>query len=347
MKTVMLQSTANARLLKSEIALHRKVSDHVNVCQLFETFVPPEGGAVHIVMELCTGGDIITRLADHPDGFAEGNAATLLEKMLSAVAYIHAHGVVHRDLKLENWVFDGPGPDAELKLIDFGVAFALHAGHDAIKGTAGTLEYMAPETLGGVSWMVEYDSSVDLWALGVIAYQLLCGHWPFEHADQRSLVKMIRGEPLRFPHLAWAHVSADATDFCSLLLNKEPKCRPNAVEASQHRWIQQRSDLSAVRRPGDTDAAHMLEQHREISGALQAFAAASALKKLSLQAVALSTSAEKLKRLRQLFVAMDTDNSGTIDLDEFRRAMGRQPELSAAQVEHIPAAVQPVHRTPT
>ena len=108
--------------------------------------------------------------------------------MLSAVAFLHSRCICHRDLKLENWVFDGPGEDAELKLIDFGVAFAVHAGHDAIRGTAGTIEYMAPEELGGgASSMTEYDSSVDMWALGMIAYQLLCGHWPFEHADRRQL----------------------------------------------------------------------------------------------------------------------------------------------------------------
>jgi serine/threonine protein kinase len=76
---------------------------------------------LYIVMELCTGGELFDKLYEQPgDKFSEADAHFLVKKMVGSLAYLHANKVVHRDLKLENFIFTDEGKDAEIKLIDFG-----------------------------------------------------------------------------------------------------------------------------------------------------------------------------------------------------------------------------------
>ena len=84
--------------------------------------------------------------------------------MLSAVRHCHAHGVVHRDIKLDNFIYEHEGEDAELKLIDFGFACEVRPGHEAMHDQLGTPSYMAPELwdLTSANSTREYDSSVDM-----------------------------------------------------------------------------------------------------------------------------------------------------------------------------------------
>ena len=177
----------------------------------------------------------------------------LIEKMLSAIIYCHHHGVVHRDIKLDNFIYEHEvclperstrthihgsstrvlpspyecfavslsscahahvyvwwlqGEDAELKLIDFGFACEIKPGKEAMWDQLGTPSYMAPEL-----WMAEegeYDSSVDMWALGVVTYMLLSGKRPFHHQNKREKARRIRQDPLRFPSPEWDRVSQEA-----------------------------------------------------------------------------------------------------------------------------------------
>ncbi len=96
-------------------------------------------------MEMCTGGSLVSRMRDHRHGYGERAAATLVEKMLSAVTYCHRHSVIHRDIKLDNFIYEDDREDAELKLIDFGFACEVAPGHEDMFERLGTLSYMAPE----------------------------------------------------------------------------------------------------------------------------------------------------------------------------------------------------------
>ena len=93
--------------------------------------------------------------------------------LLDAVAHMHAHGISHRDLKLENLVFGRNGDLSTITIVDFGLAKAARA-RERMEGVTGTLWYTAPEVLKGVP----YAPVVDLWSLGVVLYLALTGVHP-------------------------------------------------------------------------------------------------------------------------------------------------------------------------
>ena len=135
----------------------------------------------------------------------------------------------------------------------------------------GTPSYMAPELWS--SEESEYDSSVDMWALGVVTYMLLSGKRPFHSQDKREKARMIRHDPLRFPSPDWDRVSQEAKDFCSALMQKKPRDRLAATSAKDHPWIKHASKLHQ-----GTDAAHELaRQEEEEAAAKSRLAAAQSL----------------------------------------------------------------------
>ena len=78
---------------------------------------------MYIVQELCSGGELFDRLEEQPDyHYSEAQCAKLVKQMVSAVRYLHSKGIIHRDLKLENFLFASTRPDSELKMIDFGLS---------------------------------------------------------------------------------------------------------------------------------------------------------------------------------------------------------------------------------
>mmetsp|Transcript_7532 Transcript_7532/g.12795 ORF Transcript_7532/g.12795 Transcript_7532/m.12795 type:complete len:655 (+) Transcript_7532:122-2086(+) len=329
MKTVRIDGMDGGTIeeLRQEIKIQRSL-DHPNIVKLIESFEDIEKQRIYIVMELCTGGSLVSRMKTHRYGYGERAAATLLEKMLSAVLYCHRRGFIHRDIKLDNFIYETEAEDAELKLIDFGFACELKEGkEEEMFERLGTLSYMAPELLGQDKRKA-YDSSVDMWSLGVVSYMLLCGRRPFHHNDRKKKIRMIIDDPVTFDSVEWNRISAAAKDFCTKLMQKEPGKRMSASDALQHEWIKGSSTLHEV------TAADELAAHGEVVEALQSYSRANEIKKLALEAIAFSTPPSKLEELRRIFVEMDLDRSGTLSLDEFRKAMAQQ-EVAPEQVERI------------
>lgn len=141
---------------------------------------------------------------------------------------------------------------------------------------------------------------------------------------------MICHDPLRFPSPDWDRISDTAKDFCGKLMQKTPKDRMPASEAVHHQWIKQQSSLHQ-----GEDAAHELQRHQEVVDSLQAFSQADDLKRVALEVIAFSTPPGKLEELRHVFVKMDTDDSGTLSIEEFKSAMALHPEIPMAQVEKM------------
>merc|ERR1719487_1263294 len=302
---------------RAEIETQRSL-DHPNIVKIHESFEDSERRRIHIVMELCTGGSLVSRMKEHRYGYGERAAAVLVEKMLSAVLYCHRHGIVHRDIKLDNFIYETEKEDAELKLIDFGFAFEVRpGGKDEMYERLGTLSYMAPELLGPDKKLA-YDSSVDMWAMGAVTYMLLCGRRPFDHKDRTTKKRMIRKDPVRFDGHEWERVSAEAKDFILQLMQKDPSKRLAASDALKHDWIKK-----AAQGP-TADPRRRPSVERRIVENLESYSRATELKRLALEAIAFSTPPSKLEELRRLFGEIDVDGSGTLSLDEFRKAMVHQ-----------------------
>jgi len=149
-------------------------------------------------------------------------------------------------------------------------------------------------------------------------------------------MRMICEDPLQFPsNRGWGNRSEEAKDFCRRLMEKQPGERLSATDALQHPWIKMGSSLHGTSARAGLDAAHELEQHNEIVRSLEAFSHADGLAKLALQVIAFSTPPAKLDELRHVFQKMDEDGSGTLSLEEFKKAMALHPEVPQERVEQI------------
>lgn len=95
--------------------------DHPNIVRLEEVY--ESHSEIYLVQEVCKGGELFDRLDEQPDyHYTEAQCARLVKQMLSSVTYIHNKGIIHRDLKLENFLFSDEAADSELKMIDFGLS---------------------------------------------------------------------------------------------------------------------------------------------------------------------------------------------------------------------------------
>ena len=132
------------REVLAEVEVLRSVQ-HPNIVQLLETL--KNGIKYYLVLEDLSGGDLFDRIEQNGP-FREDDAGPLIRQLLTAVAYLHERGVVHRDIKPDNLVFVSRQPDSPIKLIDFGYA-GYCSDAQQLRGLCGTPDYAAPEIL---SW---------------------------------------------------------------------------------------------------------------------------------------------------------------------------------------------------
>jgi serine/threonine-protein kinase len=143
--------------------------------------------AAWIVMELVEGGSLKDRL-DRKERFPVPEIVRIMEQVLAALAYSHARGVVHRDIKPGNIMLSG---DGTVKMADFGIARLENSSMTQVGTVMGTPSYMAPEQLRGET----VDARADIWAAGVMLYQLLTGEKPFEGGFSAVMHKALHTDP--------------------------------------------------------------------------------------------------------------------------------------------------------
>jgi WD40 repeat protein len=188
-------------------------------------------GTPYFTMELVEGGSLARRTRGVPQPARA--AAALVETLARAVHHAHQRGVIHRDLKPGNVLLHGPAgaPLEQLtpKVADFGLAKHLdvQAGLTSSGGVKGTPEYMAPEQARGDSQ--EVGPATDVYALGVILYELLTGRRPFQgRTDAETLIQVISDDPP--PPSRWRKVPKDLNAVCEKCLQKRPRDRYASAE---------------------------------------------------------------------------------------------------------------------
>lgn len=228
-------AVAEAALVRSEVDILLSV-DHPHIAKLFAVY---EGatGDLHLVMEQLAGGEVFDRLIAK-SRFPEDEAAAILVQMLLAISYLQGLGVVHRDLKLENFLFQDQDTNT-VKLIDFGLARRWRPADGSMSYVCGSRDYMAPEVLAR-----SYTQQADLWSVGIMAYTLLTGVLPWS-ANVSDVWKEIRaGKPYFHPELFPA-LSSEAQSFVRSLLTASPSERPTVAAALQHPWLSGRASMQA------------------------------------------------------------------------------------------------------
>ena len=216
-------------------------------------------------MELIKGGELLDVLSEG-GVYEEADAARAMKQAFLGISYLHSQGVVHRDLKLQNMLLTEKDRTSDLKIGDFGLSAQIPKGSldwgdkEAVKAYHGlsdkwgTPHYFAPEML----WKA-YGPQVDIWALGVVLFQLLCGKYPFMGRNNKELFGQIERSPehlrKQFASSEWDAVSDVAKDLVRKLLNPDPKKRLNADEALAHEWIALRGNVGTG---GDLKSAQLL-----------------------------------------------------------------------------------------
>lgn len=181
-----LSRRASRDAVLAEADVHLSLS-HPSVLRVEAVY---EGDSdVWIVTELCRGGELFDQLARHRN-LSEPVARRVMLQVLSALAYLHARGIMHRDIKPENVLLASDADGCwDVRLSDFGFARAASLEHGAATALCGSPYYCAPEVLRARSGASPYDTAADVFSAGVLLYVMLAGFLPF---DQDELAEAAR-----------------------------------------------------------------------------------------------------------------------------------------------------------
>lgn len=222
--------------LREEASAMRKLN-HPSIASFHSLFWSKQENVYYSLLELAQGKDL-DRALGATGVLPEETACRIIFQVLKGIKYLHNQGVVHRDLKPANLVVSTDF--STVKIVDFGVAKfgsrynLLEVPEPLLIGSpTGDPEYRAPEMKAGSL----YGKEVDLWALGVIAYQLLTGRRPFKSASWND-ESFLEG-------LEKAGVSASAVELIASLLIPDPAQRCSAEAAAKHEWFATERKASA------------------------------------------------------------------------------------------------------
>lgn len=190
---------------------------------------------VFIVMDLMPGGTLKEIVQNAGNRVGEVAVSQIMHTTLSTLSSMHEAGFVHRDIKLENILCLNESLPSETVICDFGYVQVINPGAETMRSRVGTTVYVAPEMAGREL----YGTAVDLWAVGVMGYRMICGEYPFDKGceDDESTLESIITNEVRFSQREWEHVSAACKSLIRGLLEKTPAARLTAKAALKHEWM--------------------------------------------------------------------------------------------------------------
>ena len=360
--------------LRQEIEIMCRL-DHPHIVRLEEVYESED--EIYLIQELCQGGDLFDALDSQEQGvYTERQCVALVKQMLSSLRYLHSKGIVHRDLKLENFLFTASTEDSSnfLHMIDFGLAKHFSSGKAELHDHVGTPYTVAPEVISSPT----YDEKCDVWAIGVLTFLLLSGETPFGGDCQEDDLMEVRENILNANYTfypdQWDGISTEAKDFITQLLVLNPKDRPNPVQCQSHPWLQKfnsennnnnietRSTIATNSKQCDGKNHNTLEQklydcHLNEGGcninphvvkSLMEFQEYSTMQRLLREVLSYTLLPEQIGELKQEFLKIDVQGTGEICYSDFRRVLisssKDQSEESMRQIFNslrIPQQVSP------
>lgn len=202
------------------------------------------GPAVWLVLEYCAGGSVATLMRpSRPHGLHERWIVPILRETAAALSWVHAQGIIHRDIKAANVLVGGEeGDGARVQLCDFGVAATLRSRGDRRTTVVGTAHWMAPELLllgsgSRSAATASYGSEVDVWAFGALAYELATGRPPNVELGLAGLARLGRQLQMQSPRLEGDDFSEGLRDLVACCLQREPARRPTMAAVQDHGYI--------------------------------------------------------------------------------------------------------------
>ncbi|KAL0337077.1 UNVERIFIED_CONTAM: Calcium-dependent protein kinase [Sesamum calycinum] len=317
--------------VRREIQIMHHLAGHPNVISIVGAY--EDAVAVHVIMELCAGGELFDRIIQRGH-YTERKAAELARLIVGVVEACHSLGVMHRDLKPENFLFVNDEEESHLRPLTLGSRFSsdqlaiayrpaseikrpsayftillnlsFRPQGETFTDVVGSPYYVAPEVL-----RKHYGQECDVWSAGVIIYILLSGVPPFwDETEQGIFEQVLKGE-LDFVSEPWPSISESAKDLVRRMLVRDPKKRLTAHQVLCHPWVQ--VDGVAPDKPLDSAVLTRLKQ----------FSAMNKLKKIAIRVIAENLSEEEIAGLKEMFKMIDVDNSGQITLEELKNGLER------------------------
>ena len=321
MKQITKTKIQDMNKFQTEIKILSMV-DHPNIVRLFE--VIEDDKYYNLLEELCTGGELLARA--QKTQLKEKEIARIFNQIMSAVAYCHGIGIVHRDLKLENILFSTEDPNSPIKIIDFGFSVLLGKNNDKekekdnkdkesdgsdlkkfgykrLKSKVGTLYYISPEIIKG-----NYDEKCDIWACGVILYILLAGYPPFSGNTDKEVYNLITNIKYDFEKDRWKNISKYAKELIKNMLTPA-KNRYSAKQVLASKW------LEIKLKDNIDDKLSGILDYRQINK----YKNFNKLKKAILTFIASRLSSEESSQIRNIFYNIDEDKNGYISFEDFRK----------------------------
>ncbi|KAJ6999502.1 calcium-dependent protein kinase 2-like isoform X1 [Populus alba x Populus x berolinensis] len=299
--------------IKREVNIMQHLSGQPNTVEFRGVYEDRQ--SVHLVMELCAGGELFDRIIAKGH-YSERDAAQICREIVNVVHACHFMGVMHRDLKPENFLLSSKDEGASLKATDFGLSVFIEEGkvyHDIV----GSAYYVAPEVLRR-----SYGKEIDIWSAGVILYILLSGVPPFWAENERGIFDAILQGDIDFESQPWPSITNSAKDLVRRMLTQDPNKRITSAQVLEHPWIKD----GGADRPIDSAVLSRMKQFRAMNK----------LMKLALKVIAENLSEEEIQGLKAMFTNMDTDKSGTITYEELKTGLARLgSKLSEAEVKNL------------
>ncbi|XP_042463108.1 calcium-dependent protein kinase 20-like [Zingiber officinale] len=292
-----LRTAVDVEDVRREVEIMRHLPGHPHVVSLKDTY--EDDVAVHLVMELCEGGELFDRIVARGH-YTERAAAAIMRTVIEVIQECHRNRVMHRDLKPENFLFGNKKENAPLKAIDFGLSVFFRPG-ERFTEIVGSPYYMAPEVLKR-----DYGPEVDVWSAGVILYILLCGVPPFWAETEQGVARAILRSVIDFKRDPWPRVSDTAKHLVRHMLEPDPEKRFTAQQVLDHAWLQNASKAPNVNL-GETVRAR-----------LQQFSVMNKLKKKALRVMAEYLSVEELADIKEIFEKIDINRNGKINFEELQ-----------------------------
>ena len=235
--------------INREIEIMYKIN-HPHIIKLINHFEDDQN--LYLIMELGARGQLFSLLNKYRQGFDQTRAAQYMREIISAVKYLHSFDppIIHRDIKPENILLDENG---RCKLADFG--WSNYVNPNKVRVTfCGTPEYLAPEMVNKIG----HDTSVDIWALGVLCFELLTGKLPFNGRNNKELFSNIGALNINWPENDFNPL---AKNLIIKILKKNPKERPSLDEILAQPWFEKYKPILPVMVPSKISLEEYLLQH--------------------------------------------------------------------------------------
>ncbi|KAL0306364.1 UNVERIFIED_CONTAM: Calcium-dependent protein kinase [Sesamum radiatum] len=325
--------------MRREIQIMQHLSGQPNIVEFKGAYEDKQ--SVHLVMELCEGGELFDRIIAKGH-YSERAAASICRSIVNVVQICHFMGVMHRDLKPENFLLSDKSEKALLKATDFGLSVFIEEGK-IYKDVVGSAYYVAPEVLRR-----KYGKEVDIWSAGVMLYILLSGvplsGLLFCTETERGIFDAVLRGHVDFESEPWPSISASAKDLVSRMLTRTQR---NALRLlkflviAENLSTEEIQGLKAMFTNMDTDNSGTIT-YEELKAGLARLGSklTEAEVRQLMDAIhnknELETAMQEYgigdaSTIKEIIAEVDTDNDGRINYEEFctmmRTGNPQQPKL--------------------